>query len=232
MTDSDHNVHAQYQREQQPKIRHESRIERRPTTMVTNQPAPVEIHDFGSIRKIVAPPGWKKIVDKPTSIGTRVGELFHPVEDVDVNISAFYRGMPVDDKSAQALAGMVLAHMPAGQSRSLSEDEIKSLATVMGFSTVGDNQYTNTSPKGSRDFPAFHLTSAAIVSLNGRTVLKCRGNFQNEKAVPGTDYEGYFFASKGSPSQIEELFFQAPTRGKFLRYQADWEKCLKTLEWN
>lgn len=232
MTDSDHNVHAQFQREHQPKIRHESRIERRSTTMVTNQPAPAEIQDFGSVRKIVAPPGWKKIVDTETSIGTRAGELFHPPEDVEVNINVFYRGMPIDEQTAQTFARLLGNKMESGQSRNLTEDEIRSLAVVMGFSTIGDNQYTNSSAKGSRDYPAFNLTAASVVELNGRTVLKCRGNFQNEKGVPGTDYEGYFFPSKGSPSQIEELFFQAPTRGKFMRFAGEWEKCLKSLEWN
>lgn len=200
--------------------------------MVTNQPSPVEIQNFGSVRKVVAPSGWKKLVDSPTSIGTRSGELFHPPEDVDVNINVFYRGMPVDDEAAASFRRLLAVPLPHGQSRNLTEDEIRSLATVMGFSTVGDNQYTNPSAKGSRDYPTFHLSSAAVVSINGRTILKCRGNFQNEKAVPGTEYEGFFFPSKGTPSQIEELFYQAPTRGKFLRYTAEWEKCLKTLEWN
>jgi hypothetical protein len=232
MTDSDHNVHAQYQRDHQPKIRHESRIERRPTTMVTNQPAPAEIHNFGSVRKIVAPPGWQKSMDSDSSIGTRTGQSFHPPDDVDVNINVFYRGMPVDDDSTAFFLKLLNTPLQHGQSRNLTDDEIRSLATVMGFSTVGDNQYTNSSAKGSRDYPAFHLSGAAIVSINGRVVMKCRGNFQNEKAVPGTDYEGFFFPAKGTPSQIEELFYQAPTRGKFLRYAGEWEKSLKTLEWN
>jgi hypothetical protein len=232
MTDGDHNVHAQYQRVPQTNIKHERRVEKRLGTMVTNQPAQAEITNFGSVKRIVGPPTWKKIVDTPTSIGTRAGELLHPPDDAEVNINVFYRGLPIDDKSANIFSLMLSAHIGAGASRNLTNDEIKSLGTVMGFSTIGDNQYTNSAAKGSRDYPVFNLTSAALVDLNGRTVLKCRGNFQNEKAVPGTDYEGFFFPARGNPTQIEQLYFQAPTRGKFLRFSADWEKALKTVEWN
>jgi hypothetical protein len=232
MTDGDHNTQAHIHYVQQANIKHERRAEKRLGTMVTNQPAQAEITNFGSVKRIVGPPTWKKIVDAPSSIGTRVGELLHPAEDVEVQINVFYRGMPIDDKTANIFSLMLSAHAGHGGSRNLTPDEIKSLATVMGFSTVGDNQYTNTAAKGSRDYPVFHLTGAALVELNGRVVLKCRGNFQNDKAVPGTDYEGFFFQSRNNPTQIEELFFQAPTRGKFLRFAGDWEKALKTVEWN
>lgn len=231
MTDGDHNVDAQYLVAQQSNIKHERRAERRLEKMVTNQPAQAEISNFGSLKRIVGPPTWKKIVERP-NLGTRVGELLHPPEDVDVNINAFYRGLPIDDKTANIFSLMLSAHKGAGAARNLTADEIKSLATVMGFSTIGDNQYTNTAEKGSRDYPVFHLTGAALVDLNGRTVLKCRGNFQNNTGVPGTDYEGFFFSSRNNPAQIEELFFQAPTRGKYLRFAGDWEKALLTVEWN
>lgn len=194
---------------------------------MANQQTRPEINNFGSLKKIVGPANWKKIVDEPDGLATRRGELFHPAEDVDVNINVFYRGMPIDEKSANTLTQL----LAGGGSRALTPDEIKSLATVMGFSTVGDNQYTNPAEKGSRDYPVFHMQSAELTSLNGRTVLKARGNFQNEKAVPGTEYVGYFFASKQNAQIVEELFYQAPTKGKFLRFTADFENCLKTVEW-
>jgi hypothetical protein len=232
MSDADHNVHAQYSNAHQTNIKHERRIEKRLGTMVTNQSVQAEITNFGSVKKVVGPPGWTKTIDTPTSIGTRAGELFHPADDAGVNINVFYRGMPIDDKSANIFSLMLSAHSGSASSRDLTADEIKSLATVMGFSTVGDNQYTNSAPKGSRDYPVFNLTAATLLAVNGRTVLKARGNFQNDKAVPGTDYEGFYFPARGNPTQIEQLFFQAPTRGKFLRFYGDWEKALKTVEWN
>lgn len=200
--------------------------------MVTNQPAQAEITNFGSLKKIVGPPTWKKIVERPTGVGTRVGELLHPPEDVNVNINAFYRGLPVDETVANMFSLMLSAHIGNNESRNLSPDEIKALRMVMGFSTIGDNQYTNSAQKGQRNYPVFNLTAAALVNLNGRTVLKCRGNFQNDNGVPGTDYEGFFFPSRNTPTQIEQLFFQVPTRGKFLRFAGDWEKALRTVEWN
>jgi hypothetical protein len=116
--------------------------------------------------------------------------------------------------------------------RALTVDEIKALHMVMGFNHAGNNQYTNDAPKGTRDYHVFSMKSAEIATLNGRNVLKLSGAFQNDKGIPTMEYEGFLFPAKQNIADIEEVFFQAPTRGKMMRYQTAYEQTLRTIEWN
>jgi hypothetical protein len=225
MTDSDHNGHAQHERVATPNIKHERRFDKRSGIMVANQKARPEIIEFGSLKKVVGPATWKKAVEEP-GMSARKAEYFHPPEDAEVSINVFTRGIAIPDDEAQAFANLL-----AGPEKAAIADEIKSIQVALGLSTVGDNQHTNSGQKGTRNYPVFNLTGANVVSLNGRKVLKVTGNFQNENGVPGTEFVGYFFASKADRQVIEELYYQAPTKGKFLRFANDFENSLKTVEW-
>lgn len=200
--------------------------------MVTNQPTQAEITDFGSIKRLIAPPGWIKDDDEPSSLSSRQTKQFHPQEADDVFITAFWRGNPVDEESAEYFRRLLERPLNEGQSYSLSVDEIKGLSAIMGFSTVGDNQHTNDSPKGTNSFPVFNMKGATLEVLNGRTVMRVEGTFQTEGGMPTNEFEGYFFQNRLNKTEIEELFFQSATRGKFIKYESAFRKSLKTIEWH
>ncbi len=230
MTDGDHNSVARAEHIYQPKIRHEKRNER-PKVMVTNQPTHPEIRDFGSLKRIVGPPAWLKVEEESGGIGARQSHIFRTPEASDVCINAFYRGRPVDKETAVYFAKLLSSKVPEGTTSALRPEHIRALHAVLGLNTVGDNQFTNNAPKGTRNYPVFHVTSAELTRLNGRTVLRVLGNFQNEEGLAGNEYAGILYPSKTHPDEIEELFFQAPTRAKYLRYLNAFEQTLKTVEW-
>ncbi len=231
MTDADHNRLTRAEPVHQPQVRHELRRHELPKQMVTNQPTPPEITDFGSLKRVIGPPTWVKVEEQLGGIGARQSQLFHPPETADVYINAFYRGLPIDKNGADYFGKLLTSSVPAGTTFPLTPEQIRALHVVLGLNTVGDNQFTNNEPKGNRNYPVFHLASAELVPLNGRTVLRAVGNFQNENGLPGNEYAGILFPSKTQPDEIEEIFFQAPTRGKYLRYLNAFEQTLKTVEW-
>jgi hypothetical protein len=157
--------------------------------------------------------------------------MFHPPQTPDVTINVFYRGNPIAAESSNALRRIQQDKPAANGPEKLSPDEIRELSQVFGRNTVGDNQYTNDAPKGSHDYAVFHINTAETFKLNGQTVLKVAGTFQDENAVPVTEYQGYLFESKDDPQQIEEIFFQAPNKDKYLQYVKLFEDSLSSLQW-
>jgi hypothetical protein len=199
--------------------------------MVADQQAQSEIKNFGEVQTLVSPPGWVWRRDQERDMSGRASEYFQPPSSDVVVINAFYRGVPVNDQSASALAELLKAKSADSDPVPLSADEIRSMSYVFGRNNVGDNQYTNDAPVGQKDFAVFHLKSAHTVSLNGRAVLRVVGSFQDENGVSINEYNGFFVPAKSDPNRIEELFFQAPTKDLYVEFLPAFEGCLESLKW-
>jgi hypothetical protein len=189
-----------------------------------------EIKDFGPLKSINAPPGWVLAEESGRGMSATVSKTFAPPppNESDAAITVFYRGQPVTDAAAQTFR-KVLDTKPAG--RELTGDEIKTLADAMGYSNAGDNQFTNDAAKGTREYPVFHVATAVVSNLKGKTVLEVEGTFQDQNGMPTTEYRGFFIDSDGSGRVINEIFYQSRTKGKFMKYRPDFDKALKTLVW-
>lgn len=210
-------------------MRVDKRAQDRAEKKVTNQTEKAEIVDFGSIKRMVAPRGWRYVKQESRGgIPDRKFESFKPEQDLDVEISAFYSGRPSDRKGADLLSRLLGGEVPY----TLTPEEIKTLTMALGFTTLGDNQYSNSSPKGDRNYPVFNLTKAEVVKLNGRTVLQVTGNFQNDQATPVSEHDGYLFQARNDATIVEQIFFGAPTRGKYMKYHPEFQQVLKSVEWN
>ncbi|MGH7192610.1 MAG: hypothetical protein ACREJM_03645 [Candidatus Saccharimonadales bacterium] len=197
--------------------------------MVANQPARAEITDFGQIKKLVAPPGWLAAEQRQQGIGSSVLKLFHPPDADDVTLNVFYRGNPVAPEPAAYLSNLLKSC--SGTAQKLTPESIQALAPVFGISTAGDNQYTNTAAKGSRNYPVFNLKSAEIARLKERPVVRLSGNFQDENGNVTMEYRGIFIQSDMNSGDIEEVFYQAPNSARFLKYSAAADQALLSIEW-
>ena len=199
--------------------------------MLSNTPAEVEVINFGQIGKIVAPQGWVLEDAQEDSLSAKKLKLFHVADAREINITVYFRGAPVSDTSASRLLALFKAKPALKAPEQLSLEEVKSLTQVFGYSTAGDNQFTNEAKRGSDEFPVFTMELAETVQINGKTVLRVTGTFQNRQAVPTMEYKGIFFTDNESGRNVEEVFYQAPSRGKYLRYLSAFDECLSTIEW-
>lgn len=199
--------------------------------MVADQQAPAEIEEFGEVKFFRSPPGWIWEYERPRGVSTRSAQLFHPPNSPNISFNVFIRGSRISETVATKFQQILEERLKEGASSALSEEDIRELTQVLGFNTLGDNQYTNNAPKGSTQYHVFNLQAIDAVSLNGRPALKVVGTFQEEHGIPLSEYSGYLYAASKDKTHIEDLFFQAPNQDKYHAHLADFEACLSTLEW-
>ncbi len=189
-----------------------------------------EMTDFGQIKEITLPEGW---VEAPAEKGlsTVTLRMFHPEGKNDISINLYYRGQPLDEDSARTFHNLLSARAGSHAPEKLSPLEIRSLDRAMGYTTVGDNQYTNSARRGDRNYPVFNLATAEVLPVNGRTTLKVTGTFQDQNGMPLNEYCGYFIDADGQGKNVDEIFYQAKTRGKYMLHVKDFENTLKSIQW-
>jgi len=90
--------------------------------------------------------------------------------------------------------------------KELLPTEIKNLVNVIGSTTAGDNQYTNSAKPPDPRSPAFHMLSAHLMPLNGKTVLEVQGNFVTNTGAKGKEFKGIFIPSGENGERIKEFF--------------------------
>jgi len=190
-----------------------------------------QVENFGQIKNLPLPQGWVEADRAGGQLNTQVHREFHPQGANDVSISVFYRGAPIRENFGQDFLDVLNAHPARNGPERLSPDEIKKLSDVMDFNTVGNNQYTNDAAKGTREYHTFHLTAAETVNINGRTVLRVRGTFQDKDGLPQNEYHGIFIPADPKGTQIEEIYLSAKTKGKLLLHEKDFNAALKGLSW-
>lgn len=199
--------------------------------MLFNTPAQAEVTNFGTLKRIVAPEGWELEDSAEPGLSARRLKLFHVPGAREINISVFQRGAPISENSANYLL-VLLKSKPAMQApQPLNLEEVLALTEVLGYSTVGDNQFTNDAKRGTRDYPVFAMELAETAMINGKTVLRVSGNFQDLQAISTMEYKGLYFTDGQSGRIVEEVFYQAPSRVPFLKHLPQFEECLKTIEW-
>ncbi len=190
-----------------------------------------EVSQDGAIKSFTLPSGWSAGDNASGGIGQRHIERFNPPLDKSVEISVYYRGLPISDPGAGAFQDILKAKPAAQRPEMLTADEVRKLQEAMGTMTIGDNQYTNPSTN-PRYAPVFHVNAAYTTRLNGKTVLGVEGSFVDETGKRINDYTGYFIDRDGNGKNIQEIFYQAPP-DKYPRYLLKFKDSLKNnLEWN
>jgi hypothetical protein len=187
----------------------------------------MQLHDIGQIKCVWVPDHLAEFSsDSDELIGARWSKVFKAKDGSDRKLTFFFRGLPIDDKSARYFLEL-LQDKPANNGpQQLSAEEIKSLFMVLGLSTVGNNQYSNPAPAEALMPPAFQLEIAETIAVNGKTVLRVSGCFRG-----GTHYRGIFFPGSYDGRIVEELFCQSEDKERLKEIIDDLDGVLKTIDW-
>ena len=189
--------------------------------------------DRGPISDIDLPSGWRQRESSFGSIGLSSNETFSPPGDNGTTIGIYSNGLRAGSESAKAFLDL-LKNKPAedGPQR-LTADEIRSLSEIMGRYQAGDNQYTNS---GKYRPPAFEITSAYTMQLNGKTVLAVEGNFKdgNKTDAQGRavtrQYKGIFADTDGTGSRVEQVFLSTAP-GTLHQHVREFNETLDSIKW-
>jgi len=207
-----------------PQIRHELLAERPPlgkNTMVDQQAT----NFIGAA--ITLPETWKS---SSGDRGTMKMTIFSSPKD-SADLVLFDRGAPLSDLSAKAFNKLLSENANLTKPKELLPTEIKNLANVMGGTTIGDNQYTNTVKPPDPRSPVFHILSAHLMPLNGRTVLEVQGNFVSETGAKGKEFNGIFIPGGKDGERVKEFFLQADNLTDATIHQKEYKQSLQSIKW-
>ena len=180
----------------------------------------------GAIKTMALPEGWTSAKRFSNGIGQRYRESFRPPGEREAEICVFYRAMAISDEAANAFRHLI----GQGASQTLTRGQIIAMQEVMGITSVGDNQHTNSSTN-PRFAPRFHLRNACTTKVQDRVVLLVEGNFQDESSHKTAEFKGIFVDTDGTGKMVQEIYYQAP-QTKFARFLPWFEKCLaESMEW-
>lgn len=207
-----------------PAIRHEVLAERPP--LGKNITLDNQVSNFlGS--SITLPGTWKS---SGNDRGTMKMTRFSAPGD-SANLVLFERGMPVNVQSSRAFDKLISENANLTKPKELMPTEIKNLTQVLGSTTVGDNQYTNSAKPPDPRSPAFNLLSAHLMSLNGRTILEVQGNFVSATGVKGKEFKGIFVPSGENGERIKQFYLQADNATDAAIHQREYKQALQSIKW-
>ncbi len=189
----------------------------------------------GPIESISMPPGW--VLGRMQSNGEGKLEIFRPAADPWCQMDIYYRGAATSKPAADAFAH-ILETKPANvRCEVLLPKEIRELSEVMGLATIGNNQFTNRVPAGSKYAPNFHIRSAHTMKVNGKTVLAVQGDFiepLDPLQKPVNSFEGIFIDggidSNTGGRKIQELFLQGPA-SRVSSYRKQFSDTMNSIGW-
>lgn len=207
-----------------------------------------KFENLGVIKSIDLPGGLLKSNESQPFLGTLT--KFYAPRGTDTEFGFLqHTGRQVDQASADTFHKMLKDHPnltaplyiyneASGPPTQQQRDFMAKLSTVLGATTLGDNQLTST---GSRT-PAFHLESARLETINGKTVLAVDGWYRqkddqgNWKTEPdGTPskrrYSGIFIDGDGAGKAAQELYLLSGQEAQFNKYNQQYKKSLQSIKW-
>jgi hypothetical protein len=214
-----------------------------------------DLPDLGAIHEITVPPSWggfqgrasggSMYTFKPLSKGA------HQPASAEVMIGSYQHSENRDKKSAEVLHQLLGAPVTAPKllysdtrpdTDKATQDLFKRLSSTLGINTVGDNQIISPDKNPDSRRPSFHVDSARLENVNGKTVLAVDGWFtQQDQAVRiklAADntpvkrrYSGIFIDADGSGAKVQELFFSADDKDSYLSNKSVFRSAIKSIEW-
>lgn len=206
------------------------------------------MQNLGAIKSIDLPAGLIKSNQSEPFRGNMI--KFYAARDSSTEFGFLqHTGRQVNQQSADTFhrllkdntnlaAPLVLYNEASGPPTQQTRELMSRLSTVLGATTLGDNQLTAT---GSRT-PAFHLESMRLETINGKTVLAIDGWYRqkdqmgNWKTEPDGSpskrrYTGIFIDGDGAGKAAHELYLLSDTEGQFNTYNQKYKKSLQSIKW-
>ncbi len=215
---------------------------------VGSNPQMKEFNDVLDFKKFTAPSTWMRGTDN-SNIGHRTKTSFQPSTQSDLELSAYYRGLPIGDSSGRAFHDLIAGNSNLSVPKVLFQEKfsaagsplppsaqetelLKSLADVMGISSSGDNQVTNPHKPPHAYSPTFHVDRVQLRPVNGTPVLEVEGAFVNEQGKPSTYYKGVFIdIDRSTGRQIHQVFMQSSDKTAFTQNKPIYEASVNSLVW-
>lgn len=180
--------------------------------------------------KLVVPETWVGVKDKFPELPGKAMTEFHPPGNPDLQIAVLYRGRPENEQAGEKFHRLLAANADLKLPKVLTPEQIKDLNPIMGY-VIGDNQY-----KGSINplyGPGkFHLSTAKLMSVNGKTVLAAEGELHDRAGKTLSYFSGVFIDSDGTGRNVHEIFLQTQNSEDFEKSKPIFQNTLKSVEWN
>ena len=178
-------------------------------------------------KSISLPAGWSRTEN---NMGGRTMTTFTSPAD-NATLSLFDRGLSVQAQSATYYKQLLTDNAAITAPRVLLPQQIRDLADVMGVANAGDNQFTNSYTYPNPKSPAFHLSSAQLIPLNGNITLEVQGNYVDQSGKAGKQFRGIFVSAGANADKIREFFLQADNVATFAKHEKEYREALKTIQW-
>lgn len=178
------------------------------------------IFNFGSIESVLLPQDWRGYERGYIEMGPRIFlQLTAPSQPITLKLAM--RTRSISKESRISFADLLTRKSARTRAEILLPGEIRGIREVL--SNVGLNQFIT--PGGY----AFHLSHAATIMVNGRTILEVHGAYVNRDNRVLSCYRGCFWDSDGL-GNIQELFIEAPPE-EFPATKQTLKDILNSISW-
>jgi hypothetical protein len=185
-----------------------------------------DVHGFIG-KSISLPASWNR---SENNMGGQTMTTFSsPTKEA--TLSLFDRGLSVQEQSATYYKQLLADNASISAPKVLMPQQIRNLADVMGISNAGDNQFTNSHSYPDPKSPAFHLSSAQLIPLNGHVAVEVQGNYVDQSGQAGKQFRGIFVSAGSNGDKIREFFLQADNVATFAKHEKEYREVLKTIKW-
>jgi hypothetical protein len=181
----------------------------------------------GAIAELSVPATWKHQENPYAGRGT-VTRL-QPNDSNVPAVAVIETGAKLLDNPNKAFRQLIADNQNLSVPKPLTAREVAALADVMGMSSIGDNQYTNRHRAPDPQAPAFNLSTAFLVPLNGKTVLEVKGNFVDDSGKAVNHYRGVFMPS-GS-DHVTELMMESRDQQKLEAGSNNFRRVTDSIRW-
>ncbi len=212
-----------------------------------SQPTGVKkVEDLGAVKEMQLPASWRRF---DNNLPQQTSVVFQRPNNDSTKIGFIERDRPVPANSAAAFKSIVDASLAAPRvlysddqpNTAQNSEMFKALASALGLTTVGDNQLTSpAADPGSRQ-PAFHLSRARVVDVNGKKAIAIDGWYGKmddqanvKMTTDGPDkryYSGLFIDASGQGTKVDELYMTAEHQASFVANKDVFSAATKSIKW-
>lgn len=184
--------------------------------------------NVAGIKSIDVPNSWSQSTEGYLG-GRGLISTFSPGGNSDMVLSVLDKGTRLNQAQQSNLDSVLSLADPAGRPRVLLPAQIRSVTDALGKTTVGDNQYVNTAKPPDPAAPVFRISSAQVITVDGKPVIEVEGQFMDENGQRLKDYIGIY--GKGDDGKINQMFLQTSSKDEYLKGRKIYKDALQTLDW-
>lgn len=186
-------------------------------------------HDIGiaGIRSMDLPDSWSQTREVYQTRGDRM--TFTPAGQGDLALTVINKGRSLNDTQLANFDAVLATADQSGRPKVLLPSQIRSITDALDKTTVGDNQYVNSARPPDPTSPVFKVTSAQVITVDGRPVVEIEGQFLDENGQRIKDYIGMFGKIEGN--KVGQVFVQSSSKDEFIRGRKVYKDALSSLDW-